>query len=486
MGLEFSSSKDDDDKPRRPPNYFSRGVQLRLLMLLGSLMLVGWMMNEARKPKNWQWMFVNQGKQNGENTTPADNGPKNIDTRLRRSELPKRGPTGVIATSDVDHSPTAIVLNDDSPSYRTQFNAWSQFWESLDEDQRQLFQRVLLFSRWNRPLELESQSDWQDIVFRLHEDWVKYIDHARGSMETDTSLQPDERKLWESVLAELESEWNDRSRPGLQSFFDGSELTTEQHDSLNRLQLVIDEITLNRVRDNTIWRSSESYAWFRLADRLRTADPDELRDKSEITGFLPLYRQSRQYRGKLVTVRGQARMVYRVDAEENIYGLTHYFIIWLKPANGPNKPLVIYALSLPEGFPHVANKEDAGEMTELKENMEITGFFFKKWAYRAKDGINTAPLLIAKEPIWSNKDAFQSFEKPRTSIVAISVIGCAILGIGIATLVFRFSGGGKSSDENELPSVKLDTTLEVATVEDRLKELEGKDLPGVKLPPDGV
>ncbi|MFT7643371.1 MAG: hypothetical protein ACI9G1_005136, partial [Pirellulaceae bacterium] len=471
MGLEFRSPDDNGEKTRRPPNYLSRSVQMRLMMLIGSLMLVGVLMYEARKPENWRWMFPNQGTHNVDANSippnPVDPGDSDdIDTRLRRSEIEEGNPSGVINYGSVDHSPTAIVLNDQSPIYRTQFNAWSQFWENLDAEQRELLQRVLLFSRWNKPLELENQSAWQDVVFKLHEDWVKYIDHARGSMETDTSLQAEERKLWENVLADLESEWNDRARPGLQSFFDGSKLTDEQHEALNQLQLVLDEITLNRVRDNTIWRASESYAWFRLLDRLRTADNEDLRAQSEVTGFLPLYRQSKQYRGKLVTVRGQARMVYRVDAEENIYGLNHYYIIWLKPANGPNKPLVVYSLSLPDGFPLVANKEDSGAMTELKENVEITGYFFKKWAYRAKDGINTAPLLVAKEPVWSNQDPFQSFEAPKLSLLVVSVVGCAVLAICIAVFVYRFSGGMPSQSNVSDAAVKLSNSYDVTTVED--------------------
>ena len=52
----------DDPSPRNslrqpPPNYFSRAQQYRLLTLVFTLMFVLFLMGEASKPKNWQWMW---------------------------------------------------------------------------------------------------------------------------------------------------------------------------------------------------------------------------------------------------------------------------------------------------------------------------------------------------------------------------------------------------------------------------------------------
>ncbi|MCO6453906.1 MAG: hypothetical protein J5I93_01210, partial [Pirellulaceae bacterium] len=47
-------------KLRPPPNYFSRGVQTRLLVLVTMFMLVLLLMGEAAKPKNWQWLFADR------------------------------------------------------------------------------------------------------------------------------------------------------------------------------------------------------------------------------------------------------------------------------------------------------------------------------------------------------------------------------------------------------------------------------------------
>ena len=67
--------------PKQPPNYFSRGEQYRLFVLCAALMLVLWMMNEARKPKNWDWLWAGDRPATPKVETP-------IDTRLLTTEVP--------------------------------------------------------------------------------------------------------------------------------------------------------------------------------------------------------------------------------------------------------------------------------------------------------------------------------------------------------------------------------------------------------------
>lgn len=59
---------------RHPPNYLSRREQYRLFVLSTSLMLVLVMMNEARKPANWRWLWAGE--------VPASQPNEPIDTRL--------------------------------------------------------------------------------------------------------------------------------------------------------------------------------------------------------------------------------------------------------------------------------------------------------------------------------------------------------------------------------------------------------------------
>lgn len=59
--VRFQTTTDDPESRGStrtpPPNYFSRAQQYRLLTLVFTLMLVLFLMGEAAKPKNWQWMW---------------------------------------------------------------------------------------------------------------------------------------------------------------------------------------------------------------------------------------------------------------------------------------------------------------------------------------------------------------------------------------------------------------------------------------------
>ena len=60
--------------------------------------------------------------------------------------------------------------------------------------------------------------------------------------------------------------------------------------------------------------------------------------------YLQLYKQSADYRGKMVTVKGTVRLAYRVAAPANYLGVKEYCVYWLYPAGGPDSPLIVYAL----------------------------------------------------------------------------------------------------------------------------------------------
>ena len=99
------------NRPKRQPprNYFARREQYRLLVLVSMLLLVLLMMDEARKPKNWRWMW--KGQHDAWQEPPS---PTPIDTRISRSDrrqLPTDGftalPSGptdsVVSTAEETH-----------------------------------------------------------------------------------------------------------------------------------------------------------------------------------------------------------------------------------------------------------------------------------------------------------------------------------------------------------------------------------------------
>ncbi len=88
MKAKIADSRSKQRRRKPPPNYASRREQVRLLVLCGMLMLVLVMMNEARKPSTWDFLWA--GEQVQEQEEP-------IDTRIELGTPPLLPVDGFVA-----------------------------------------------------------------------------------------------------------------------------------------------------------------------------------------------------------------------------------------------------------------------------------------------------------------------------------------------------------------------------------------------------
>ena len=152
---------------------------------------------------------------------------------------------------------------------------------------------------------------------------------------------------------------------------------------------------LRAVRDDAPSTRDEAACSLRLLDILNRTDPEAIQKASEgPISYAQLFRQPNQYRGRLVTVSGVVRRVNPLDLPNNEYGIEKYYQIWLSPTDNRVSPIVIYCLHLPKDFPIGL---------DVSEEAEVTGFFFKRWAYKATDAIRTAPTLLAATLQWHKR-----------------------------------------------------------------------------------
>jgi len=176
------------------------------------------------------------------------------------------------------------------------------------------------------------------------------------------------------------------------------------------------------IRDDTISSQGEQACTLPLSDILQKTDLEKLRKASlGRVAYAQLFRQPREYRGRLVTVSGAVHAVYRVELFENKYGIKQYYQVWLAPFDNRFNPIVIYCLDLPKGFPTGAN---------LSEEAEVTGFFLKRWAYQATDAIRTAPTLLAKTLEWQKRPVMKQ-ESPAGAASLFLIVAAAVV---LATL----------------------------------------------------
>jgi len=188
---------------------------------------------------------------------------------------------------------------------------------------------------------------------------------------------------------------------------------------------------LDSVRDDTVFRGAERDAWFNLLRLLRDHSNRELAAASTgRVGLVELLDQPHAYRGKLVTVAGQARRALYRTAPANQDGIEGYYQVVLRPAGGPSSPIILYCLQLPEQFP-------VGD--GIAEDVQTTGFFFKNWAYSTGTEIHSYPTLLARTLAWKPPGAMAPAPVDAGKL-ALLLGGTAVVGLAVALAVYLWSG----------------------------------------------
>ncbi len=177
---------------------------------------------------------------------------------------------------------------------------------------------------------------------------------------------------------------------------------------------------LDRVRDDTVFREADRDAWFQIWKSLRDHGPPPAKAASRVS-FSELFGQPRSFRGRPVGLAGTLHRLERVKAPNNDYGIDGYWQGWLEPEGGPASPIVVYFLEIPDGMP-------SGLI--ISEQVDVTGYFFKRWAYAAKDTVRLAPLVMAAAPRWVPRPP----ARPAIDYVAALATG-TILIVMLVTLV---------------------------------------------------
>jgi hypothetical protein len=188
----------------------------------------------------------------------------------------------------------------------------------------------------------------------------------------------------------------------------------------------VDRELLAHIKDDTIIRGSEAKVFYTLLSRAARMDFQSIRAESagEVE-FRQLFQQSDEFRGRAVTVRGTARRAHQLQVNANESGIDAYWEVWVFPDDHPVDPIVVCSARIPEGFP-------AG--MQIEEQVELTGYFFKRWAYRARDTLRTTPLVIAGDLAWTPAVAPAS-GGPTWQNVLVWLVGAALAAFGVVVWV---------------------------------------------------
>lgn len=477
MAAKFGRLSDDDEpkNERRTPNYFSRNMQFRMMGLVAALMLVVVLMVEAGKPKNWRWLWAGEKKE-VEKTEP----PRKVDTKLPPVRSTTKEP-GVIVPQD---EKPAINLSNDALT-RTIQKGWSRVWSRLSVADRDTLWSTVYHGRNGLAPSKELQQKTPAMIEAVDRRWKSFYEDVFQSVVTDDSdLPPKEAEMWLEVAQKLQSYWQNQTAL-LKSISEDDGKPKSKPDDWRELQTHLDAIAHGLIRDNTVWRYEEKYAWFRIFESWLNEPTQKTQNaNADRVGYIELFDQTDEYRGKPVTLSGTVKLAYRVSAPRNDLGITEYTVLWVKPTGGPNSPIVVYSLEPPADFPKLKHKEKDGETSTLNhEPIEVTGTFFKRWAYRAQDGSRVAPMVLASTFEWQGEVPVDTGPVlPSVAVMIITIVLLAVAAILIAVVVWV-----RSRWRVENPSELLEAENSVArlaslnesdlapNVADQLKQLEETD-----------
>lgn len=165
---------------------------------------------------------------------------------------------------------------------------------------------------------------------------------------------------------------------------------------LQRLQAGLDASYWATVSDATIWQAGDAAAFYRLLEMRGQVEEPPRR-----VGFLSLSDQPLVYRGRRVVIDGEVARVEPQRASENVFGVEDYWLVWLRPADGSERPVMIFAAEVPERLQRIAGPP----LVTDGPPVTVDGVFLKRHLYRSQRGSELAPVIVGSITALGSGDA---------------------------------------------------------------------------------
>ena len=299
--------------------------------------------------------------------------------------------------------PTASQASKDLQS--THHSLWTAILKKLTSAEQQTLVDTLHRARNGKRGNDQQQTNWWDLYQKIDLLYQQYEQQLMLSIHsTSTALTPEQKTRAQAVLSQLRTQWTQSLR---KAFLDILETTPAQDPEANQneyqfVQHILDQIGISRIDDHTVFRNSDNLAWFRMLETLRTAAADRLQASVVVTpNILELSKQQDTFRGKLISMRGEVRKAYRVQAPTNQLDIQQYYVLVIRPNGGGTTPLIVYCLQPPKGFPTLPDKDIDRSTADMNDVVQVTGYFFKSWAHIGTQGqMHSSPLMLANSFQW--------------------------------------------------------------------------------------
>ena len=114
-------------------------------------------------------------------------------------------------------------------------------------------------------------------------------------------------------------------------------------------------------------------------------------------GVTDLFNRPHETRGKPILLRGTVKRVVatpvRDSGARSLFGIDHYYQIYLFTDQSQGNPAVVCVRSLPEGMP-------IGDADDYLEQITVAAVPYKLWIYETSTGPHYAPVLVGRSAVW--------------------------------------------------------------------------------------
>ncbi|MEL7497373.1 MAG: hypothetical protein AAFN77_07155 [Planctomycetota bacterium] len=503
--MEFNNqpadpSKQVDKEPLIKPNpYSTRGIRLKLFMLVCLLGLVFVAMHEAGKPENWEWMgFDNDAdiRLDGDDSTTSG------DSRFDRDKLPTNDPDESTRSRNANRSPDrrstpSIRIVSETSSQSKSFQTgdaeldypvaavrfWEETYPALPAPQKKVLMQTTRQLRTGQLVQDRSLEESTKLIKILEVRREQFHQYLFDQLTLTPDKSPSKPLLSEQYYAS-EQVWEKMIKPALEAVNLEKDITVAQQQAIFKLQPVLDQLAYRQVQDKTtIGWVGDSEAWIRSWERLLKPKDADLESKP--VKRIQLMSQPDVFRGRMVSLGGWIRSGRKIElSDDSATGLSHCYELWLRPADTSVGPYCVYCAELPkvDGLPVFNEKyQDA--------NIKVTldGLFFKlrKFVAGSQD-IEYCPLLVSSTlTVIAEEDLRESSSNLAFSVYWLipAIIGLPVFAVFVAWLAYRGSEVTRlePSEKNKnrlgasLDDLRNDPNIE--TDLERIQKLEGTDEP---------
>jgi hypothetical protein len=310
----------------------------KLVRMVIGLALVLVVMRQAARPEIYQTFF---GGQRGEEVVPISAPP-----RLMAGD--SAAPPTPLPTLEIDPDDRAVAAKIIAQLRLSDRRQW-----------------LVALSRWQtgRPVQMVPST----------------VDSVRSVMQEE-SEDPQRTAAWYELLEAFEQQVaaGDASTPIAKTYA----------PALAAWVAALDDAADAEVVDGSVWRSGDFDSFYRYLDQAPWMSADRL----PTTGVLPLLQQPEVYRTEMVRVSGRVARAERIEAQDNPYGITQYWQLWLRPSDGADRPFLVIVPNVPPAV------EDVGADANLEDGPPVVmvGRFLKRLAYPSQAGADLAPVVVGR------------------------------------------------------------------------------------------